>query len=242
MRTSVLGLFLLCVLKGPVSLRADDWPTLRYTNYVALLGSAGKEMGISLRSVQRAQQYGEELVYVLFGPSSNQLASGDLVLDTSKTVSAAPTKDGLCVLELEAGSNICFVDAGETPLAFIASNRSPMHTIRAIEKLYFYVPESCGGFHITVHADVPREAARVQILSPDGNVVKEEEEDFDKAKQIKVEVPEAWRGKAWSIAVLKPIAPGLGLDDVVMWLDPKLPPYLSKREEWAVAFGKQKQR
>ncbi|MEW6355445.1 MAG: hypothetical protein AB1696_03905 [Planctomycetota bacterium] len=242
MRRSIPGLFLLCALTAPLFLHADDWPTLRHTNYAALLGTAGKEVGIALRSVQRAPQYGEELVYVLFGPDSNQLASGDLVLGASKTVSATPTKDGLCVLELEAGSNICFVDAGETPLAFIASNRSPLHTIHVIERLYFYVPESCGGFHITVHADVTREAARVQIISPEGNVVKEEEEDFDKAKQIKVEVPDAWRGKAWSIAVLKPIAPGLGLDDVVMWLDPRLPPYLSKREEWAVAFGKQKQK
>ncbi|NOZ19719.1 MAG: hypothetical protein GXP25_01385 [Planctomycetes bacterium] len=240
MRISMPRTVLLWALAVPLLLRADDWPTLRRTNYVAVLGTAGKPLNISLRSVQRAPQYGDELTYILFGPENNQIAAGDLVLDTDKTIVNAPKKDGLCVLEIETGPNICYVDAGETPLAYIASHRSPLHTIRAIEKLYFYVPENCREFHLNVRADVPREAARIQILSPEGNVFKEKEDDFDKAKAIRVKVPDAWRGRAWAVAVLKPMAADLVLDDVVMWLDPQIPPYLSKREEWALAFGQRK--
>ena len=228
------------VLLLPVLVAADDWPTLRRTNYVALLGTSGKKMAVSLKSEQRASRYGEELCYMLVGPDSNELACGDIALGKSVDISAAAKADGLCVLELEAGWNVCHVDSAETPLAYIASGSVPLHTIRVIERLHFYVPTGCKRFTIYVQADVTGEAARVQVFCPDGTMVKEEEDDFDRAGRIKLDVPAGADGKAWSLAVVRPKTKGLGLDDVTLWLDEKLPPYLSKRAEWASAFGKRK--
>ena len=141
---------------------------------------------------------------------------------------------------MDSGWNICFFDSGETPSAFIASDLHPLQTIRGIERLYFYVPKNCKRFSLFVTADVTGEAARIIVSSPDGQTIKEEEGDYDKRTAIKVDVPAGSDGKVWSLSVVKPNAPGLVLDDVMLSLDPSLPPFLSKRADWALAFGRRK--
>jgi hypothetical protein len=236
----LLALFVIFAVSLCAQTRAQDWPTLRRTNYAAILGSAGKELKLQLRSQQHVRQYGDELSYTLVGPDSNEIASGGIPLDTTKTIVASPKADGLCVLEMDSGWNICFLDSGESPSAYIASETMPLHTIREIERLYFYVPKGRKQFAILVTADVTHEAARIILFSPDGQVVKEDEGDYDTQTRIKVNVPAGADGKVWSLSVAKPKAAGLVLDDVTLSLDSSLPPYLSKRPDWALMFGKRR--
>lgn len=236
MRWAVLASILLWM--GLAS--AQDWPTLRRTNYIAILGSQGKEMKISLRSQRHPRRYGDELAFTLVGPDSNEITSDTIPLDTSKIVSVTPKTDGLCVLELDAGWNICFVDAGETPWALVASETLPLHTIHAIERLYFYVPAKCKRFSLFALADVRGEAALIKVFGPQGQTIKEEEGEFDKLTRIQVDVPPGADGKVWSLSVLPPRIPNTVLDDVAISLDPSISPYFSKKEEWALMFGRRK--
>jgi hypothetical protein len=241
MRRPLFGFILLAALLAPSAAGlAEDWPTLRRLNYAALLGNAGKELRLQARSVQHTRLYGEELNYILYDCDGNEIASGGTPLNTSATIAATPKTDGLCALELDSGWNICFFDSGETPSAYVASEMVPLQTIREIERLYFYVPKDCKRFSIGVSASVTGEGARIVVFAPDGQTVKEQEGDFDKREQIKVDVPAGADGKAWSLSVAKPGAPKLYVDDVELSLDPALPPYLSKRAEWAVLFGQRK--
>jgi hypothetical protein len=78
------------------------------------------------------------------------------------------------------------------------------------------------------------------MITPDGRTVVEEEGDYDTPQRIRVPVPPESDGKVWSLALLKPKTRGLHVDDVKLWLDSALPPYLSTCEHWALLFGKRK--
>ncbi len=219
-------------------------PTLRKLNYVALLSPPGQPMKLEIKSVAHTRNYGDELAYCLVGNDSNEIVSGGVPLDASRTLTAqqpaSAGKDALCVLEIDSGWNICFFDSFETPAAFVASETHPLHTIREIERLYFYVPKGCARFGLFVLADVAGEGARIVVFSPEGAVVKEEEGDFNTRTQIKVVAPSGTDGKVWSLSVAKPKAPKLYVDDVALSLDPALPPFLAKRADWAAQFGRRK--
>ena len=81
------------------TLHAAEWPMLRHTTYVAILGERGQEMQFSLRSSQRAPRYEEELRYQLIGPDSEPLAVGHVPLGAQATVAARLQEAGLCVFE-----------------------------------------------------------------------------------------------------------------------------------------------
>jgi hypothetical protein len=219
---------------------AEDGPRLRHTNYAALLCAEGKETKLQLQSLAHSRNYADELSYALIGPDSNEVVSGRVPLGAGKAVAVTPKQTGLFALELESGWNLCTLDSGETPSGCIASEIHPLQIVGEIERLHFYVPKGCKRFSLFVTADVTSEAARIIVFSPEGQVVKEDEGDYDKRTAIKVAVPAGADDKAWSLSVAKPKGPGLGLDDVMLSLDPALPPFLSKRAEWAEMFGKRR--
>ena len=95
-------------------------------------------------------------------------------------------------------------------------------------------------FHRLLAAETPGEGARVQTLGPAGRAVVDEEGDYDKPHAVRVAAPAGTDGAVWSLALLQPRAGGLNIDDVNLWLDSALPPYLSAREDWALLFGKRK--
>ena len=55
-----------------------------------------------------------------------------------------------------------------------------------------------------------------------------------------VDVPPGQSGKVWSLAVEEPKRAGLYLNKVELGLKPPLPPYLTKRADWALTFGTRK--
>jgi len=231
----MLTLVLLATATAP-----GEEPILRHRNYAALWPAAGRECRVELSARQYGTYYADQLHYNLIGPDSNLLASGDVALGAKAGLAFTPQGDGLHVLELDPGGNACLVDAGETRTALVASETVPLHTARGFKRLWFYVPRGCKRFTVGLIAQSVREGARVQVLSPDGNPVLEEEGDYDKAAKLRVSVPAGADGKPWSLAILRPKAKTLAVDDVTLWLDAALPPYLCPREEWAAEFGRRR--
>ncbi|NUQ63679.1 MAG: hypothetical protein HUU20_14475 [Pirellulales bacterium] len=219
---------------------ADESPVLRKANYLAILPGGGPQRQVSLKAQQVSPAYSDALNFTLIGPDSSTITAGEVLLGEERLLSIPGKPEGLHVLELDSGWNACRVDPRGIPSAMVARETVPLHTARGAKQLFFYVPRGCKQFSVWLVADAPREGARIEIAGPDGGKVVEEEGDYDKPQRVRATVPAGCDGKVWSLALVKPKAGGLNVDDVVLWLDPALPPYLSMREDWALTFGKRK--
>ena len=233
-------LLLLQLCARPVPAAEAQGPTLRQRNYLALLPEAGRTAEVNLKAEQFSPIYSDTLRYLLIGPDSSTLATGEVALGKEQVLPIPAQTGELHALEVDSGWNICRVDSRATPSALVAWEAVPLHTVREIPRLYFYVPAGCRQFSLWLVAEVTGEAARLQICGPDGGTILEEEGDYDKPQRIRVSVPAGSDGKAWSLAILRPKAKGLRVDDVTLWLDAALPPYLSATADWALLFGRRK--
>lgn len=221
---------------------AAPGPMLRQTNYLALLPAEDASREIVLWAEQYSPVYSDLLEFTLIGPDSSVLATGEVALGANVKLTIPPTPEGLHAVELNSGWNACRIDPRTTVAAFVAREALPLHTARAVPRLFFYVPGGLGRFSIWLAAETPREGARIQICGPDRQIVVEEEGDYDQPHAIRVAVPPGAAGAVWSLALLAPRTPGLYLDDVRLWLDSGLPPYLTTRDDWALLFGKRHSR
>jgi len=219
---------------------AEPGPILRQTNYLAVLPDAGRQDEVVLQAQKYSAVYADVLHFTLIGPDSSTVSSGEVSLGEEFRLSIPAAADGLHVLELASGWNACRADTGATPSAWVARETVPLQTARGVTQLFFYVPRGAKQFSMWLVAATPREGARVQIRGPDGRTVVEEEGDYDTTQRIRVSVPPQADGAVWSLALLKPKTGPWNVDDVKLWLDPALPPYLSACAEWALMFGKRK--
>jgi len=215
------------------------WPQFRHTNYVALLAEGGAPIRATLGCTHHGA-YEDTLVYRLINSASEELLAGEVLPEETRRVELRPVTPGLHVLVLSSGWNVATVELGELPHAIVVKPDVPLQTVRRCERLYFYVPKGMRGFNLFVSASVTGEGLRFQVFDPDGNAVIDEDGDFDAERKLALTVPTGADGRRWSLAILEPRTPGMGLDDVMLRLDEKLPPYLAKKPEWAVAFGKRR--
>lgn len=227
-------------LSHELSASDQPLPMLRQTNYLAVLPAAGEQGEIILKAERYSPTYSDVLGFSLIGPDSSTLTRGEVWLGREFALAIPAAPRGMHVVELQSGWNACRVDAQTTPSAFVAREILPLHTARGVKRFFFYVPRGVRQFSVWLAAETPGEGARVQIIGPDGRTVVEEEGDYDKPQAVRAEAPAGTDGSAWSLALLQPRARGLNVDDVKLWLDSALPPYLSAREDWALLFGKRK--
>ena len=113
-----------------------------------------------------------------------------------------------------------------------------LHTARGVKRLFFYVGPTAAENSASGSPPTLREKAPHRDVRADGRSIVEEEGDHERPQRVRVRVPAGADGKVWSLALRKPNAAGLNVDDVTLWLEAALPPYLSIREDWALAFGK----
>jgi hypothetical protein len=219
--------------------KASSLPQFRHTNYVALLADAGKPVAATL-ACARHGTYEDTLVYRLIDGASEEVLAGEALPEETKHVELTPKRSGLHVLVLSSGWNVTTIDLGDVPHAIVVKPDVPLQTVRRVGPLHLYVPKGMRAFSLFVSASVTREGLRLQVLDPDGKAVIDEDGDFDAEQKLGVTVPTGQDGRAWSLAILEPQTPGMGLDDVMLRLDEKLPPYLAKKPEWAVMFGRRR--
>jgi hypothetical protein len=216
---------------------APAWPLMRETNYLLLLPKPGQALAVIVASRQVAKIYSDELQYAFLARAGRSLGAGRMALGEKLSLSADARGEELVALELTAGRNGCLADPGDTPAAFLASELHPLSIVGVNGPFYFYVPSACRRFALFVEAAAPREAARLVVRTPDGQVVNESEGDYDRRERIPIDVPRAAAGQVWSLSLEKPKTKGLYADDVTISLDSSVVPYLAKQSDWALAFG-----
>jgi hypothetical protein len=231
-----IALIALTIAAGERTKAERDWPFIRETNYIALLPKANEELRVEIKSRQVAKQYGDELQYS-FLAAGQTLPGGWIGLGQAESLVVKTSGDDLVALELCAGQNGCTADAGATPLAYIASDFHPLHVVGVNGPFYFYVPKGCRRFAILLAATAPREGVRLVVRTGNGEVVKEEEGDYDDRTRIPITVAKEAAGQVWSLSLERPKSKDLHADDVVISLDSNVAPYLAKRADWALKFG-----
>ena len=174
----------------------------------------------------------------LIRPNGFVAASAHVRPKEETTLEAMADWDEACAVEMNSGWNLARIRfPEETPHAYRSSLNGPLQTVRAWGPLHFHVPKGTPYFNIWVRASVTREGLHLTIRNAAGEVVRDEEGDFDARTKIQILIPKGQDAAAWSIEVSKPKQPGLYLDDVSVELGRHLPPFLATKPEWATLFA-----
>jgi len=224
--TAVTG----CEGEGPVR--------FRHTNYMAFVPEPGKTVTIQLTSVPIGK-YTDPLKYRILNSESDVELSGTVGVGGKQEVTFSPKQSGLHVLELDAGWNSVACDVS-IPHAIVCHSGVILKTVRALDKLYFYVPTGTKQFTLHLQASVRGEGLAYRVLDPTGREASSGQGDYDRVEKVKITVPPGTDSKAWSLSILRPEQKGIGLDDTEIYLGKELAPYLAPKPDWAVTFGKRK--
>ncbi len=229
---------LLAALAIAAACVAQDEPTtiLRHEGFVAFHAEAGDDVRLAVESFQRGPQYGTLMAVTIIDSQSNAVLRQTVPLNEAAVVRYVAQTSGLHVARVQMGWNTGTIEVLDRPWALVAWTRVPVNICGSMRPQYFFVPEHLEKISLTLSASVTNEGALVQIHDPDGNLVYEEEGDFDAETRIDIEAPPATRGKAWSLTVAPPADAGLNLDDVKLYLGQGLPAYLAEKAEWLEEF------
>lgn len=224
---------------------ASDYvrPELRHANYIAIDAAQGTRLECRVTCIAHGYRaYMDVLKCRLVGPNGFVEARGRAEPEGEEQVAVDVSWKGRCALETNSGWNLNTVRfGGEVPHAYISRRNAPLKTVRAWGPLYFYVPKGTPYFNVFVHASVRGEGLHFTLRNPSGEIVWDEDGDFDKKTKVQI-VPAKYRDQwqdaaAWSIEIAKPTSKGMNLDDVYVELGRHLPPFLSSRPEWARQFA-----
>lgn len=219
-------------------LGADSGPRFRHVNYVAFEAKPSQTVEIRLQCIQ-AGKYQDVLKYRVLNPKSEPALAGEIEIGGSKSVAYTAQDDGLHVLELDSGWNTAGASLS-VPYAIVSHEAALLRTMGVLDRLWFYVPTHVERFTVFLQAGVRGEGLAYRICDPEGRAVSEGAGDYDKCEKITLLVPQGADGKAWSLSILPPDKPGMGLDDTEVYLGGELAPYLAPKPEWAVHFGKRR--
>ncbi|MEA3400419.1 MAG: hypothetical protein U9R79_04165 [Armatimonadota bacterium] len=125
----------------------------------------------------------------------------------------------------------------DRPWAVYAAGRTGLGSNGAVPEMYLYVPEETEAFTVRVSAVSPNEGGRVTLHHPDGSVALVMDGEFDTEEERQVEVPEALRGRAWSLTWAEPQTADASLQDINVYIEGPLTPLLWIEREWAEAHG-----
>ncbi len=213
-------------------------PTLRHVNYLAVRAPKGVPLTGRLACIDRGPTYTDWLRWRLVRPDGYVAARGRVEEGKQVGLAARVEWDGVSVLEASSGWNAARVELGDVPHAYRSGVERPLRTVRAWGgPLCFWVPEGTACFNIWIHASVKGEGLHYAIRDPHGEVIREEDGDFDARTKIQFRVPKGLDAAAWSIELTKPTTKGLYLDDVYVELGRHLPPFLAPRPDWARLFA-----
>ncbi len=212
-------------------------PTLRHVNYLAVRAPKGVPLTGRLRCIDRGPTYADWLRWRLVRPEGYVAARGRVEEGEQGGLAARVEWDGVSVLEVSSGWNAAQVELGDVPHAWRSGVERPLRTVRAWGPLHFWVPEGTAYFNIWLHASVKTEGLHYAIRDPRGDVVREEDGDFDARTKVQIRVPKGQDSAAWSIELTKPRTKGLYIDDVYVELGRHLPPFLAPRPDWARLFA-----
>ncbi len=154
-----------------------------------------------------------------------------------RSVSVPPGETGELLLEglplgpvevrLNAGQNAASVTCNG-PLALPAAEDGPdgaAHFILQVGRLHFFVPRGVARFTVSVRGQAVEENARLRVFAPDGSEVGSATSIGGGGAELRVDVPAAQTGAAWSLIAEKP-EEGV-FEDCFISLGREVPQFLS---------------
>ncbi len=236
MRT--LALIALAAICGSAAAQQDDPTILRHDNFLVFEAEAGETVGIAVESIPKAgYRYADELMVEVIDSTSERTLRRLLRLGEAETIEYRVQTGGRHAVRISSGWNMCAARIVDRPWALVAWQDVPVSICGSMAPQYFKVPPGVERFRLTIVADVTGEGAALRVFGPDGAVVLEETDDFDRPRRFDLDVPEGADGAVWSLTVTDPEQEGLALDDVTLYLGGRIPPLLCEEPTWAEAFA-----
>ncbi len=233
-RQNIILFFSVLSLAFMSALNAQE-TILRHENYLAFIGQQDENVSFVVKSLPRAA-YLEDLRLFILDRDSRQMLEQIIPLGGEMKLEYTVKTEGLHVLGVHSGQPLAIVRRLEGPFALIAWEMTPLHICGGFTKHYFYVPPGLKEFKIGVCADVTGEGARLAVWGPEGELVFEKEDDFDRPELITVPAAAGAAAQPWALTLSPPRHSKLVFDDVCLWLGRGLPPFLCERPEWLPAF------
>ena len=145
----------------------------------------------------------------------------------------AAQKRGVVTVDLATSPTAATV-AALGPNAWLlleASERNPLHVISRVGQLRFFVPRSARSFTAFGRGSGTVENVRIRVHDPDGKQVGQASAQGSRTARLRVAVPEAPRGKVWTLAADKPPALEGTFEDAWLWLSDDVPAYVSPQPD-----------
>lgn len=172
---------------------------LRGSNALLLAGHKGAPVVVDLQ-VFRVGRYENPLNWTVKDTKWEDVAQGEIKVETKGTLTFTPAADGLYVVLLDAGANACAPLAANAPLALFAE--AGVHFLYTAEKLYFQPPAGLKEFTLNARGQGV-ETIKVTVMDPAGQPVATAQTTptLDRCV-LKVPVGEQG-GKVWSLTTAR---------------------------------------
>ena len=166
---------------------------------------------------------GETINYIIVNSKGEEVVSGFLSPVDTHRLELAVTPNETYTLLVDPRGNAFSVDLDNKCLVYEASPENKLWLIGSSSPLYFYVPAGCEDFWMHIRADGPDETAQLQIIDPNGKVVKDQY--IDEGMYISIEVEEGQEG-VWSFRHSEAEI-GIVEDVYAIYFSDDIPPYVS---------------
>jgi len=203
---------------------------LRETQFIAREVEAGVEVAFTMAPQGSGTAGDQPMQWRAYDADGRLIAEGAPGYG-EVTVRYVPACGGVNIVRLTGNRNWYDLVPAEGSAALvagygiIASEFAPMHTCGDERAFHFYVPRGTERVRVRVLADSPREGVTVRLLDPDGTVVVEVADQFDRAARVEARAAPGQDGRVWSLRLAPAV--GMGFDDVVLWLEEPLPPLVA---------------
>jgi hypothetical protein len=201
-----------------------DFPLVKLRGSNALLVAGHKDVPLQINvEVFRIGRNEDPMRWSVRSQAWEDLARGEIAVQTSGAISYTPAQDGILVLLLEAGGNAYAVKDANAALAIHADPSARL--IFGSEKLYFKVPADLPQFTLSIRGGGGIETVKLTVFDPTGASVGTKEAT-PQANAINLPVTVGDQGdKVWSLSIEK-ATEGV-LEDNSLTLDQALPQVLS---------------
>ena len=146
--------------------------------------------------VQRLGRYESGCAYVVLAPDGTQIAAGQAALGQSAEVRGPADRPGLYAVVLDTGSNAAQLTVANASACLLGPR---MGLIRAQPRAYLMPMPGATRLKIALESPSPGETAEIVLRDGDGHEVARADTVTEKRVTVAAQVPEALRGRPWSI-------------------------------------------
>lgn len=178
---------------------AEESPRLRHAGRAAIHLKRGETARMVVHNLGVAH-YGDSLAWRIRGPHWQQINTGKIAKDQSKTLEIEAEEPGTFFIELEPGRNSCTLTTNHRAFAWEAGPTCPLRVLHQNPPLWFYVPAEARRFDLVVDCEGEGEPVDVELRDPDGQIVV----DADGAlldRRFEIDVAPSGRGRLWQLHV-----------------------------------------